>query len=188
MQTEERGKKALLIIDIQNDYFPGGRMELEGSDAASERAAELVAGFRERGLPVIHVQHLSVRPGATFFLPDTDGVNIHTRVAPLDRETLIQKHFPNAFRETALHEHLRKAGIDELVIAGMMTHMCVDATTRAAADQGLRCSLAHDACATRALTFGDTRVPAEHVQCSFVSALSGTYAVVKSARDLAVNL
>jgi len=184
MQSESQPKKALLIVDIQNDYFPGGRMELEGSDAASLRAAELLAAFRERRLPVIHIQHVSLRAGATFFLPDTEGVKIHTNVAPLDHETLIHKHFPNSFRDTALLDHLRQTGIEELVIAGMMTHMCVDATTRAAADLGFRCSLAHDACATRALTFGATKVPAEHVQCSFLAALSGAYAAVKPASEL----
>jgi nicotinamidase-related amidase len=184
--------RALVIIDIQNDYFPGGKMELESSDAASLRAGELLAAFRERRLPIVHIQHVSVRPGAAFFLPGTDGVRIHPNVAPVGDETVIQKHFPNSFRETQLAEHLREIGIkpgtDELMIAGMMTHMCVDATTRAAADLGFTCSLAHDACATRSLSFGDTKVPADHVHCSFLSALHGTYAKVQSTVDLVSGL
>jgi nicotinamidase-related amidase len=176
--------RALLIVDIQNDYFPGGKMELEGTEAASLRAAELLAAFRERRLPVFHMQHISTRPGATFFLPDTDGAKIHTSVAPVEHETVIQKNFPNSFRGTALHERLQQAGIDELVIAGMMTHMCIDATTRAAADLGFRCLLAHDACATRALSFGATKIPAEHVHGSFLSALGAAYATVQSTREL----
>jgi nicotinamidase-related amidase len=181
-------KKALLIVDIQNDYFTGGKMELEGSEAASLRAGELLAAFRESRRPVIHVQHVSVRPGATYFLPDTEGVRIHANVAPADREIVIQKHFANSFRDTGLLEHLRQAGIQELVIAGMMTHMCVDATTRAASDFGFQCFLAHDACATRSLSFGATKVSAEHVHCSFLSALSGTYATVQPAKALAGSL
>ena len=181
-------KKALLIIDIQNDYFMGGKMELEGSEAASLRAGELLAAFREHRLPVVHMQHVSVRPGATFFLPDTEGVRIHANVAPAAQETVIQKHFPNSFRDTGLLEHLKQMGIHDLVIAGMMTHMCVDATTRAASDFGFQCFLAHDACATRSLSFGATKVSAEHVHCSFVSALSGTYATVQSAKELASTL
>jgi nicotinamidase-related amidase len=180
--------RALLIIDIQNDYFPGGKMELEGSEAAGQRAGELLAAFRDKRMPVVHIQHISNRPGATFFLPDTDGMKIHTSVTPAAQETIIQKHFPNGFRDTALLEHLRQSGIQDLVIAGMMTHMCVDATTRAAADLGFRCSLAHDACATRALSFGSTKVPAEHVHCSFLSALNGTYAAVQPARALVDGL
>jgi nicotinamidase-related amidase len=181
-------KRALLVVDIQNDYFPGGKMELEGTEAASLRAAELIAAFRDRRLPVIFMQHVSVRPGSTFFLPDTEGVKIHNNVAPVPGELVLQKHFPNSFRDTALLEHLRTAEIQDLVIAGMMTHMCIDATTRAAADLGLRCFLAHDACATRALSFGGTKVPAEHVQCSFVSALSGIYATVQPANELRTSL
>lgn len=182
-------KKALVIVDIQNDYFPGGKMELHASEAAGARAGGLLAQFRDRGLPIVHIQHISVRPGATFFLPDTEGVRIHPSVAPAANETVIQKNFPNAFRDTRLLDHLRQREreIEELVIAGMMTHMCIDATTRAAADLGFRCSLASDACATRALSFAGTTVPADHVHCSFLAALSGTYATVKLAGELAAD-
>ena len=178
---------ALLVIDIQNDYFPGGKMELEGSPEASLQAAKLLDAFRAKGLPLVHIQHLSSRPGASFFLPDTEGVNIHATVAPRAGETVIQKHFPNSFRGTTLLEHLRGLGADHLVIAGMMTHMCVDATTRAAFDLGFSCSLAHDACATRALAFGEQRVPAAQVHAAFLAALNGLYAKVQSAAALAAE-
>src|SRR5262245_58322679 len=107
---------ALLIIDIQNDYFPGGANALAGPDAAAANAAKLLGKFREKKLPVIHVQHLSVRPGSTFFIPGTKGAEIHDAVRPLPGETLIQKNFPNAFRDTKLLEHLRSAKIEKLVI------------------------------------------------------------------------
>jgi nicotinamidase-related amidase len=181
-------KKALLIVDIQNDYFPGGKMELEGSEAASLRAGALLAAFRERRMPIFHVQHISVRPGATFFLPDTGGARIHPSVAPAGSEAVVQKHFPNSFRDTTLLDSLRQGGVQELVIAGMMTHLCIDATTRAASDLGFKCFLAHDACATRSLSFGATKVPAEQVHCSFLSALDGAYATVQTADELAKAL
>jgi len=181
-------KPALIIIDIQNDYFPGGRMELEGSPEASLQAAKLLQGFREKGLPVVHIQHVSNRPGASFFLPDTEGVNIHANVAPRAGETVIQKNFPNSFRGTGLLEQLRVQGTDHLVIAGMMTHMCVDATTRAAFDLGFSCSLAHDACATRAVAFGEQRVPAAQVHAAFLAALNGLYAKVQSAAAIAAEI
>jgi nicotinamidase-related amidase len=180
--------KALLIVDIQYDYFPGGKMELEGSEAAGRRAGQLLTAFRERRLPVIHVQHLSLRPGATFFVPGTDGVAIHPSVAALETETVIQKNFPNSFRDTPLLDQLRKLGVQDLVIAGMMTHMCIDATTRAAADAGFTCSLAQDAVATRSLSFGATTVSAEHVNASFLSALNGAYATVRPVSDLVTGL
>jgi nicotinamidase-related amidase len=130
------------------------------------------------------MQHVSVRPGATFFLPDTEGVKIHASVAPVAGETVIEKRFPNSFRETPLLDHLRKNGIDKLAIAGMMTHMCIDTTTRAAADQGFACTLAHDACATRDLAFGGTKVAAGDVHNAFLAALSGPFAKVVAAKDI----
>jgi nicotinamidase-related amidase len=180
--------RALLIIDIQNDYFPGGRMALEGSREASENARLLLEEARRKGLPVFHIQHVSDRPDATFFLPETDGVEIHENVRPLPGETLIQKHFPNSFRQTSLLDALHVAGISQLIIAGMMTHMCIDATTRAAFDLGFRCALAHDACATRPLAFGENTVPAQQVHTAFVSALHGLYADARTAGDIARSL
>jgi nicotinamidase-related amidase len=178
-------KPALIIIDIQNDYFPGGKMELEGSPEAGLKAAQLLQSFRAKELPLVHIQHVSNRPGASFFLPGTEGVNIHASVAPRAGETVIQKNFPNSFRGTALLQHLRAIEVDQLVIAGMMTHMCVDATTRAAFDLGFSCSLAHDACATRALAFGGQHVAAAQVHTAFLAALAGLYAKVQSAAELA---
>lgn len=179
---------ALLIIDIQNGYFPGGKMALEGSPQAAERAAELLAAFRARGLPVVHIQHISARPGASFFLPDTEGVKIHAAVAPLPGETVFRKQYPNSFRDTPLLAHLREKAVDNLVVAGMMTHMCVDATVRAAFDHGLRCTLAHDACATRELVFEGRTVPAQQVHLTFLAALNGLYARIAGSEDLARNM
>jgi nicotinamidase-related amidase len=174
----------LLLVDIQNDYFPGGRMELEGSVEAAREARRLLEFFRAEELPICHIQHVSVRPGATFFQPDTEGVRIHEGVHPREDEIVHHKHFPNAFRETSLLEHLREQGADRLVIAGMMTHMCVDATVRAAADLGFECLVASDACATRALSFGGVTVPARQVHAAFLAALDGTYAKVLDTESL----
>ncbi len=179
---------ALLLIDIQNDYFPGGKMELEGSEAAARVAAELLRCFRERGLPVVHVQHLAIRPGATFFVPGTPGAEIHAAVQPLAGEPVIQKHFPNSFRETGLLACLQARAVDQLVVAGMMTHMCVDASVRAATDLGLACRVAQDACATRALEFGGRRVAAADVQAAFLAALNGSYGRVLSAAAIMEEL
>lgn len=179
---------ALLIVDIQKDYFPGGAMENVGATEAAKQAALLLDAFRRKSLPVIHIQHISTRPGATFFRPDTPGVEIHESVAPRSPETLFQKHFPSAFRGTPLLEHLRKEKISQLAIVGMMTHMCIDTTTRAAADLGFQCSLAHDAVATRALSFNGVQVPAENVQAAYLAGLNGLFARVKSASEFAAEL
>jgi len=179
---------ALIIVDIQNDYFPGGKMELAGPMEASLAAQRALEAFRAKRLPVYHIQHISTRPGATFFLPDTEGVKIHANVAPLAGEAVIQKNFPNAFRATPLLEKLQGEGVKNLVVCGMMTQMCIDATTRAAFDLGFQCTLLHDACAARALSFGGTQVPAEHVHKSFLAALGSVYAKVVSAGEIAASL
>ncbi len=179
---------ALLIVDIQNDYFPGGAMEVVGAGLAATQAAALLRAFRERTRPIVHMQHIAARPGATFFLPNTAGAGIHESVQPAPEETVFQKHFPNSFRETPLLEHLRAGGITQLVIAGMMTHMCIDTTTRAAADLGFKCLLAHDACATRALSFNGVQVAAESVQTAYLAALNGLFANVRSVRELCTDL
>jgi len=180
--------QALLLIDIQNDYFPGGAMELADSTQAGAKAGKLLEAFRQKGLPVIHIQHIANRPGATFFLPGTQGAEFHASVSPRPGETVFQKHYPNSFRETPLLAHLRGQQVTQLVIAGMMTQMCIDTSTRAAADLGFQCSLAHDACATKALSFGGTAVPADHVQAAFMAALNGSFAKVLSVDDLCASL
>ena len=175
---------ALVLIDIQRDYFAGGRMTLDGADAAAENAARLLEQFRQLGWPLFHVQHLSTRPNATFFIPRTDGVEFHEKVAPRAGEPMIQKNFPNAFRATRLDTELRARGVTQLVVAGMMTHMCIDTSVRAAFDLGFKIDLAFDACATRALRFGDVDVPAPQVQGSFIAALNGTFATARSTAQI----
>lgn len=180
----EIGDMALLLIDIQNDYFPGGRMELCGARKAAEAAGLLLENARGRGIPVFHVQHVSLRSGASFFLPGTHGIEFHELVKPLPNETVFVKNYPNSFRETGLEEKIRELGIRKLVVAGMMTHMCVDSTVRAAFDLGLDCTVAHDACATKALQWGPTMVPADLVQVTILASLSGVFAQVKDSSDL----
>ena len=176
-------KTALVLVDIQNDYFPGGRMELSGMDAAGETARAVLSYFRDNNWPTVHIQHISMQKGATFFLPQTDGVKIHKSIAPLDQDTIIQKHYPNSFRETDLYDHLSGAGVKNLVICGAMSHMCIDATTRAAADLGFSNIVVHDACATRDLEFEGKTIPATEVHGSFMSALGMAYAKVLSCKD-----
>jgi nicotinamidase-related amidase len=170
--------RALLLIDLQNDYFAGGSLPLVGIDAAAAQAARALAAFREAGETVIHIRHDSLRPGAIFFLPGTPGAEIHASVAPLADEPVIVKHFPNAFRDTGLKVQLDVAGIDEVVVAGAMSHMCIDGSVRAAADAGYRCTVLADACATRDLDFAGRKVVAADVHAAFMAGLAGVYARV----------
>jgi nicotinamidase-related amidase len=176
-------KKALLIIDIQNDYFEGGANPLVGSFDASINAKALLKNFRENFLSVIHIQHFSARAGSTFFIPNTKGVEIHENVTPIAGEKIIAKNYPNGFRETDLLDYLKSNNITDLVICGMMTQMCVDATTRAAKDFGFDCIVIGDACATKDLEFQGKKVEASEVQKSFLAALNYFYSTVKNTQE-----
>ena len=177
-------KTCLILIDIQNDYFPDGRMTLVGMETAAANALMLLQTFRDTGCQVIHVQHLSMGPNATFFLPETHGVKTHNLVVPLKGEVIVAKNYPNGFRETHLLEILNKENITDLVFCGAMSHMCIDATVRAGFDLGFNCVVAEDACATRDLCFNDTTIKASMVHAAFIAALSGTYATVLSTEQI----
>lgn len=177
----------LLLIDIQNDYFPGGSMELVGIEEAAANARMLLEEFRRMESPVIHIQHIAARPGSTFFLPGTDGAKIHQTVTPQEGETVVIKNYPNSFRTTPLLEKLKEKDVDQLVICGAMSHMCIDATTRAAFDLGFDCTVVEDACATRDLSFRGKTVKASEVHASFMAALSAPYARVISTNSVINN-
>ena len=148
---------ALLLIDIQNDYFPGGAWELSHADEAAAQARLALGRFREQHRPVFHVRHINTRPGAAFFLPD-------------------------------LHDALSRAGIRKLVVCGMMSHMCIDTSVRAARNHGYDITLLHDACATRDLSWNGKTIPAATVHEAFMAALHGAFADVRTTGDFLPSL
>ncbi len=174
---------ALLLLEIQNDYFPNGRIPLEKSLEASGKAQTVLQAFREKKQPIIHVQHISTHPDAAYFLPCTKGAEFYTSLQPQKNETIIKKHYPNSFKDTALLNHLIKNQINHLVIAGMTTQMTVDATVRAAYDLGFSITVLHDACAARALEFAHIAIPAQTVHYAFLAAFQPTYTTVMSTED-----
>jgi nicotinamidase-related amidase len=175
-------KPGLLLVDLQNEYFPGGPMELSGIDEASEKAQDLLSFFRQNRWPVFHIRHVIPDTASPVFAPDTRGAQIHDRVHPLPGEKVITKNHPNSFRETSLMRELQEAGIERLVICGAMSHMCVEATTRAAGDLGFECIVVHDACATMNLEFKRTTIPAEYVHGTAMASLGFAYATVMSVK------
>jgi nicotinamidase-related amidase len=179
-------KTALLVIDIQKDYFPGGKFPLVNPEEAAKNAYVLLQCFREHGGCHIHIQHIALKPDAPFFVRGTEGSDIHDSAAHFEGEPIVYKHYPNSFRETNLLEMLKEWEIERVVITGMMTHMCVDATARAAADFGLKVIVVEDACATRALEYDDTTIPAEHVHKAFLAALKSYGQVMKSEEVIAL--
>jgi len=186
-QKQTMENTALLIIDVQNDYFPGGKMTLEKAEQAAKNARSVLEYFRKNNLPVIHIQHISTNDGTTFFLPATDGAKIHHLVLPMEDEKVIVKHFPNSFRETDLLNYLQSKKIKNLVITGMMTDVCVESTTRAAFDFGFTNTIIGDATATRNREINGEVIKAEEVQRSFlagISALGNLYARVINTDEL----
>jgi nicotinamidase-related amidase len=176
--------RTLLIIDIQRDYFPGGAYPLVEPEAAAEAAREVLDSFRSANEPVIHMKHVWDAPEAQFMRPGTEGIEIHPEVEPADGELVLEKASPNSFLDTGLEAELRKLGSDGLVVTGMMSSMCVDATVRAAADLGFSPTVVHDACAAPDLEFKGVSVPGGAVHAAFMAALADGYAEVTSAAEL----
>jgi nicotinamidase-related amidase len=176
-------QKALILIDFQNDYFEGGVMELKNISKALENANILIQKAKKEKWKIYTIKHISTRKGAKFFLPNTKGVKLHKNLDIKDTK-IITKHFPNSFRETELHNMLQKENIQNLIICGAMTHMCVDSTIRAGFDLGYNITLAQDACATKDLLFKNTIIKAKEVHNSFISALGGIFCQVKDTKDI----
>ena len=174
---------ALIIIDIQKDYFPGGACELDHPEAAAENAKELLELFRHHELPVYHVQHISDYEGAGFFLPNTPGAEFYPPVAPQPGERVVIKHVPNAFAQTGLAQELQNSGINHLVICGMMSHMCIDTSVRAAKDYCFTITLLEDACTTLNLTWSEEIIPAKTVHQTIMASLNQVFAHVMQTRD-----
>ncbi len=182
-------KTALLLIDFQKDYFPGGKYPLVNAPEAAQKAYMLLQCFREHrahGGRHVHIQHISKKPDAAYFIPGDRGTDIHDSVAHFEGEPIVYKHEKNAFLNTDLLELLKTWEIERVVITGMATHMCVDATARAAYDLGFQLIVAEDACATRDLKFGDTVIPADLVQKAFLAALKAYGKVMRSEEILAL--
>lgn len=169
---------ALLIIDVQKDYFPNGRMELAGSVETAKRIEQVIGKARTANMPIIYIQHIASKKDASFFIDGTDGIDIYAEIKPSQDDIIFVKHYPNSFKATGLDEHCKSKGIDSLIIVGMMTHMCVDTTTRAACDLGYACTLIGDCCATKDLQFDGRLVQAKDVQAAYLAALDKTFANV----------
>ena len=151
---------------------------------ASANAKKLLEKFREKNLPIFHIQHINLRENGTYFLPNTNGVLIHEDVKPLENERIITKNFPNSFSKTTLLEELKKQDIKELVICGMMSHMCIDTTTRAAFDLGFDCIVSYDACCTKDLEFNKNKIMAQDVHDSFMASLNGIFSKVLHTNEI----
>jgi len=161
-------RTALLIVDIQEFYFPGEGPGLVNAEEASLAAKDVLQIIRDNDLEVVHIRHQSSK-----------GFEIHKNVQPLPKEKVITKTEINSFLGTDLLEHLKGKNINRLVIIGMQTQMCLEAAVRAGHDFGFECIVIEDACATRNLKFGDQEIKAVDVQAStFATIKGGGYAKI----------
>jgi nicotinamidase-related amidase len=176
-------KRAIIVVDLQNEYLPSGKLPLVGIDEAAANAAKVIEAARSAGDKVIHIRHESPTD-VPFFVPGTEGVEIIPAVAPAEGELVIIKNYPNSFRETELKQALDEEGIQDVVVVGAMSHMCIDATSRAAADLGYSTTIVEDACATRDLEFNGKTVPAAQVHAAYMSALAFAYGKVVTTGEL----
>jgi nicotinamidase-related amidase len=152
-------------------------MELEGVQAALDEAATLLDRARSAGVPIIHIQH-DDGPGSLYDIEGESGA-IVPQVAPRNGEPVVVKNYPNAFVQTDLDEVLKTANASNLVLAGFMTHMCVNSSARGAFNLGYAPTVVAAATATRALPgLGETTVPAAAMQAASLAAIADLFAVV----------
>lgn len=158
---------ALILIDIQDFYFPGGTAPLYHPEEAAGQAAKGLAFFRDHHMEVVHVRHAARK-----------FAGIYSKVKPEDNEKVFTKRDVNAFLNTGLDEYLRAKHIRYLVFSGMMTHMCLEAGVRAAHDLGYSCIVLSDACTTRDLIYHGDTVGAHDVHLSTLATLDRYYGKV----------
>ncbi|HSH87307.1 MAG: cysteine hydrolase family protein [Methylophilus sp.] len=173
-------KSGLIVVDLQNEYLPTGKLPLHAIEAAAGNAAKVIAHARENGIPVFHIRHEFANGEAPVFVPGTDGVNIQPSVAPAGDEPVIVKNHINAFRETDLKQQLDAQGVEEVIVVGAMSHMCIDAVVRAAVDMGYVTTILHDACTTLDVEFDGVTVPAAQVHAAAMAAFAFGYGSVIS--------
>jgi nicotinamidase-related amidase len=169
-------ESTLILIDCQNTYT-NGVMELEGVQAALDEAEVLLDRARSAGIPIIHIQH-DDGPGSLYDIEGESG-SIVSRVAPRNGEQVVVKNYPNAFVQTDFDDLLKTSNASNLVIAGFMTHMCVNSTARGAFNLGYSPTVVAAATATRALPgLNDATVPASAVQTASLAAIADLFGVV----------
>ncbi|MFD0912926.1 cysteine hydrolase family protein [Methylophilus luteus] len=173
-------KSGLIVVDLQNEYLPSGKLPLTGIESAAANAARVIADARHKGIPVFHIRHEFANGEAPVFVPGTPGVEIQPSVAPLAGEVVIVKNHINAFRDTDLQQQLDAQGVEEVIVVGAMSHMCIDAVVRAAVDLGYVATILHDACATLDLEFDGVNIPAAQVHAAAMAAFAFGYGSVIS--------
>jgi len=178
-------RTALVLIDFQKEYY-SGNVPLPEGEAAAANAARLAQWADRAGVQVVHVHHVAPSPKAALFTPGSDRIEPHRQLAPRAAHRRVTKTLPSSFVGTELHDFLKGKGIDTLILAGLMTHMCVDSTTRDAVSLGYKAIVAGDACATRDLPDRGTGAPVPHAEIhrASLTALADRFADVLTVAEV----
>ena len=164
-------QRALIVIDVQNEYFPAGAWALPNADKALPNILRLIAGARSRNEQVVFIQHVTPA-GSPVFADGSPGMELHPDLEPREGDALIRKSHPSSFQGTGLHDRLQSAGIQAVDVCGFMTQMCCDSTTRDAYGRGYKVRLFKDACASRELEVEGEKIPHQTVHLVSLGALS----------------
>lgn len=178
---------ALVCVDVQNDYFPGGRHPLADAVSAGKKITALLGVFRQRRLPIIHIRQISPANTIPYLVEHTPGSEIHECAQPRPGEMLLHKRFPNSFRGTGLKALLNGMGIERIYLLGFMSQVCIDATARQALDNLFRVSLIPDACAAGSVTFNSQTIEADWVHAGMMGALGSIGCELIDSQNLLDN-
>ncbi|KAI8079103.1 Isochorismatase-like protein [Gilbertella persicaria] len=183
-------KEALILVDIQNDYFPNGSLPTWQPEETAEQCRIVLDKFRKDGKEVVHVAHHvlpEVAPIPNFFVPGSFGAEIHESVKPLPEEKVIVKYYSNGFWETGLKDYLKSKGIEKIVVIGMMIHNCVPATVFAGKDEGFEVVVVDEAVNTLDQPLHGEMIKAEDIKRGYLAGIQFYYAKVKKVQDILDN-
>ncbi len=171
---------AVIVIDIQNEYFPGGKMPIPDGMKALQNSKRIVEFAHKNGMPVFFVRHLGAADGP-LFAKDSRFAEFHKDLQPGKNDRVISKTTPSSFVGTDLQQQLDALGIKQLIVTGLMTHMCISSTARDAVPLGYSVIIPEDATATRDLATWDNKVVDHKIlQQSALAAVADVFAEIKT--------
>jgi nicotinamidase-related amidase len=180
--------EALIIVDVQNDYF--GPVPTCSPVETAETCAKLIKKFRDENKEVVFVQHIMKKEQENYFpflLKGTKGAEIHDIVKPLPTEKIVVKHEVSSFVRTDLKEYLNSKGVKNLIVVGMMIHNCVNATVYSAVDEGFTPIVVKEAVNTMDQPLEGKIVKAEQIKESFLAGIQFVYSKVYNVEDVLNN-
>ncbi|AJY10824.1 cysteine hydrolase [Burkholderia dolosa] len=182
-KTIAAARTALLVIDFQNEYF-GGRLPIPDGARALRNAQRVIAFADRARMPVFHVQHVGAVDGP-LFAEGSENHRFHPDLQPAQHHAVVRKTSVSVFPTTDIHARLQAAGIDTLIVTGLMTHACVAGAARDAVPLGYSVIVVDDACATRDLDLGDgDTVSHRDLHRATLAALSDTFGDVLTTEQL----